>query len=48
MKSSEIYQLMGLHLDLATEAHDLLRGDTREEIPGVKEEIREFPEGRLK
>lgn len=28
-----------LNLDLAIEAHDLLRGAAREEVPGVKEEI---------
>lgn len=28
-----------LNLDLAVEAHDLLRGAAKVEIPGVKEEI---------
>lgn len=36
MQRSELYKLMGVQLDLAVEAHDLLRGDTGQEIPGVK------------
>ncbi|MGB3972687.1 MAG: GPR endopeptidase [Peptococcia bacterium] len=38
MKKSELYSLMGAHLDLAVEAHDLLRGEAGGEIPGVKME----------
>lgn len=35
-------QSFGLTVDLAVEAHALLRGATRREIPGVKEEKEEF------
>ncbi len=34
----EFYKNMGVVLDLAVEAHELLRGDTMREIEGVKEE----------
>ncbi len=36
MQTSELYRLLGINLDLAVEAHDLLRGETGREIPGVK------------
>lgn len=36
-----IIEEFNLNLDLAVEAHDLLRGATREEVAGVKEEITE-------
>ena len=45
---SELYKLMGIHLDLAVEAHDLLRGDTGREIPGVKMEEQVFENGKIK
>lgn len=35
MKKSELYQHLKLQLDLAVEAHQLLRGESGEEIPGV-------------
>lgn len=36
MIKSELYKLMGAQLDLAVEAHELLRGEAGREIPGVK------------
>jgi spore protease len=35
MKKSELYQHINVQLDLAVEAHQLLRGESGEEIPGV-------------
>jgi len=35
MKKSELYQHLNVQLDLAVEAHQLLRGENGEEIPGV-------------
>lgn len=35
MKKSELYHHLNMQLDLAVEAHDLLRGESGEEIPGV-------------
>ncbi|MCO5385468.1 GPR endopeptidase [Desulfosporosinus sp.] len=35
MKKSELYQHLNVQLDLAVEAHQLLRGESGEEIPGV-------------
>jgi len=48
MKKSELYKLMGINLDLAVEAHDLLRGDTGREIPGVKMDEESFDYGITK
>lgn len=36
MDKREFYQNMGINIDMALEAHDLARGDTGREIPGVK------------
>ena len=35
MKKSELYRHLNVQLDLAVEAHQLLRGESGEEIPGV-------------
>jgi len=35
MKKSELYRHLNVQLDLAVEAHELLRGESGEEIPGV-------------
>jgi len=35
MKKSELYRQLNVQLDLAVEAHQLLRGESGEEIPGV-------------
>ncbi|MDX9872645.1 MAG: GPR endopeptidase [Clostridia bacterium] len=48
MKKSELYNLMGIHLGLAVEAHDLLRGEAGGEIPGVKMEENAFENGTIK
>lgn len=48
MKKSELYKLMGIHLDLAVEAHTLLRGEAGGEIPGVKMEESPFENGAVK
>lgn len=36
MNKSEIYKNLGVKIDMAVEAHDIVRGDTGQEIPGVK------------
>ena len=48
MNKSELYKLMGIHLDLAVEAHELLRGDAGQEIPGVRMEEQDFQNGKIK
>lgn len=48
MKNSELYELMGVKLDLAVEAHDLLRGEAGREIPGVKMEEEKIDAGNVK
>lgn len=41
------YNQLGIFLDLAVEAHDLLRGATRKEVPGVIEEKEHFPKSTV-
>lgn len=36
MKKSDLYKQLNVQLDLAVEAHQLLRGESGEEIPGVR------------
>jgi len=48
MQRSELYKLLNIKLDLAVEAHDLLRGDAGQEIPGVKMEEMPFEYGQIK
>lgn len=48
MQRSELFKLLNINLDLAVEAHDLLRGDTGQEIPGVKMDENAFEYGQLK
>lgn len=48
MKKSELYKLLGIRLDLAVEAHDMLRGESGGEIPGVKLEENIFANGKIK
>ncbi|GEA15107.1 MAG: spore protease [Moorella sp. (in: firmicutes)] len=43
MERAEFYRLSGVILDLAVEAHALLRGATRQEVPGVKEDKEQYP-----
>ncbi|GAW91407.1 GPR endopeptidase [Calderihabitans maritimus] len=42
MNKLHLYEKLGIQLDLALEAHELLRGATRREIPGVREEKETF------
>lgn len=42
MKKSDFLKRFGIGLDMAVEAHDLLRGETGQEIPGVKMEKETF------
>lgn len=48
MKKSEIYKLLGINLDLAVEAHNILRGEANREIPGVKMEESPLSTGSIK
>lgn len=48
MNKYELYRLMGVSLDLAVEAHELLRGDAQQEIPGVKMDEEKFDNGIIK
>lgn len=43
MESFNFYKQWGIVLDLALEAHELLRGATRQEITGVKEDKENYP-----
>ncbi|KLU61042.1 germination protease precursor [Peptococcaceae bacterium CEB3] len=36
MKKSELYRRLAVNLDLALEAHEILRGETGTEVPGVR------------
>ena len=42
MQRLDFIQSMGLSLDLAMEAHELLRGATRREVPGVEEKKEKY------
>lgn len=42
MNNPSLYQQLGINLDLALEAHELLRGATGQEIPGVREDKEEL------
>lgn len=43
VERAEFYRLAGVVLDLAVEAHDLLRGATQQEVPGVREDKEKYP-----
>jgi len=45
---SELYGLLGISLGLAVEAHDLARGETGREVPGVKMDENQFEYGAIK
>ncbi|HHX51236.1 MAG TPA: GPR endopeptidase [Clostridia bacterium] len=45
MDKKKIFQTQGIFLDLAVEAHDLLRGDAQREVSGVVQEKTSFPHG---
>lgn len=36
MNKTEAFRNLGVNIDMAVEAHDLVRGDTGQEVPGVK------------
>ena len=48
MKRSELYKLMGVQLDLAVEAHEVLRGEAGAEIPGVKMDDEKYENAKVK
>ncbi|MGI9859836.1 GPR endopeptidase [Moorella naiadis] len=47
LQRAKFYQLAGVVLDLAVEAHDLLRGATRQEVPGVREDKEKLPHANV-
>ncbi|MEW6662671.1 MAG: GPR endopeptidase [Bacillota bacterium] len=47
MNRTEFFRQMGVNLDLALEAHEMLRGQAQREIPGVREEKESFPGGEV-
>lgn len=47
MKKSELLQHLNVQLDLAVEAHQLLRGDSGEEIPGVLMKEKELEHAKV-
>lgn len=48
MRTSELYNLLGINLDLAVEAHELLRGEAGREIPGVKMDEENYDHSTVK
>lgn len=42
MKKSELLQYFNVYIDLAIEAHDIIRGETGAEIPGVRMDEEQF------
>lgn len=36
MDKTEVFRNLGVNIDMAVEAHDIVRGDTGQEVPGVK------------
>lgn len=47
MKKSELYRQLDVQLDLAVEAHQLLRGEGGEEIPGVRMDEKELDHAKV-
>ena len=47
MKKSELYRHLNVQLDLAVEAHQLLRGESGEEIPGVVMDVQELDHAKV-
>ncbi|SMB94747.1 spore protease [Thermanaeromonas toyohensis ToBE] len=47
MDRYQFYRACGVNLDLAVEAHALLRGATKQEIPGVKEDKEHYPQATV-
>lgn len=46
MKKSELYRQLNISLDLALEAHEMLRGESGKEIPGVRMDVEDFPNAK--
>jgi len=47
MEKAEIYKTMNIYVDLAVEAHDLLRDQIETEIRGIRRQTEEFPEATV-
>lgn len=47
MKKSDLYRQLNIQLDLAVEAHQLLRGESGEEIPGVLMDEQELEHAKV-
>ncbi len=47
INKSEFLQRFGIGLDMAVEAHDLLRGETGQEVPGVKMDKQSYPNAEV-
>lgn len=47
MGRSEMYRNMGINIDMALEAHDLVRGETGQEIPGVQMDKQSFEHAQV-
>jgi len=43
----DLIKNLGINLDLAIEAHSLLRGDANQEIQGVRENVKQFSNGTI-
>ena len=43
----DLIKNLGINMDLAIEAHSLLRGDANQEISGVREDIKQFAHGTI-
>ena len=47
MGRSELYRNMGINIDMALEAHDIVRGETGREIPGVQMDKQSFEHAQV-
>ncbi len=47
MNKGDLYKNFGIYIDLALEAHDIVRGDTGQEIPGVQMEKQSFDHAQV-
>jgi spore protease len=43
LNKTDFYEKHGINIDMAMEAHDIVRGDTGQEIPGVKMKKQNYP-----
>lgn len=44
---SELFKKINVNIDMALEAHDIVRGDTGQEIPGVKMDKQSYPNAEV-